>query len=122
MIKFVIDEDMPRSTARVLRANGFDALDIRDYGLRGKKDDEIFLFAQENNATLLTGDLGFGNLLHFPVRSHSGIVITHFPDQISTVELNNQIIKALLNLTEDDFKGNLIIIEPGKIRIRRKST
>jgi hypothetical protein len=35
-------------------------------------------------------------------------------------ELNNQIIKAFKTLTEIDFKGNLIILEPGKIRIRRK--
>jgi len=121
MLKFVIDEDMPRSTARVLKANGFEALDVRDYGLRGKNDEEIFAFAQENNAALMTGDLGFGNLLHFPVGSHSGIVIAHFPNEMSSSELNNQILKAFMNLTEDDFKGNLIIIEPGKLRIRRKS-
>ena len=69
----------------------------------------------------MTGDLGFGNLLHFPVGSHSGIVITHFPNEMSPTELNNQIVKAFMNLTEDDFKGNLVIIEPGKLRIRRKS-
>ncbi|HCX90434.1 MAG: hypothetical protein COW04_00185 [Deltaproteobacteria bacterium CG12_big_fil_rev_8_21_14_0_65_43_10] len=120
MIKFVIDEDMPRSTARVLKANGFDSLDVRDYGLRGKDDEEVFEFAQRNNAILLTGDWGFGNLLHFPVGSHLGIVIAHFPNEISSAELNNQILKAFRNLTEGDFKGNLIILEPGKLRIRRK--
>jgi len=41
MIKFVIDEDMPRSTARALAERGFECLDIRDYGLRGKSDKEI---------------------------------------------------------------------------------
>jgi len=121
MLKFVIDEDMPRSTARVLKANGIDTLDVRDYGLRGKNDEEIFTFAQENNAILLTGDLGFGNLLHFPVGSHAGIVIAHYPNETISTELNNQILKAFMNLTEDDFKGNLIILEPGKLRIRRKS-
>ena len=103
MLKFVIDEDMPRSTARVLKANNFDALDVRDYGLRGKDDYEIFGFAQENKAILLTGDLGFGNLLHFPLGSHSGIVIAHFPNELSTSELNNQILKAFKNLEESDF-------------------
>jgi predicted nuclease of predicted toxin-antitoxin system len=119
MLKFVIDEDMPRSTARVLKANNFDALDVRDYGLRGKDDYEIFGFAQENKAILLTGDLGFGNLLHFPLGSHSGIVIAHFPNELSTSELNNQILKAFKNLEENDFQGNLIILEPDKLRIRR---
>jgi len=119
MLKFVIDEDMPRSTARVLKANNFDALDVRDYGLRGKDDYEIFGFAQENKAILLTGDLGFGNLLHFPLGSHSGIVIAHFPNELSTSELNNQTLKAFKNLEENDFQGNLIILEPDKLRIRR---
>jgi hypothetical protein len=42
------------------------------------------------------------------------------PNEISTSELNNQIIKAFDTLTEKDFDRNLIILEPGKIRIRRK--
>ncbi len=120
MLKFVIDEDMPRSTAKVLKGKGYEALDVRDCGLRGKSDDEVFNFAQKEKAVILTGDLGFGNLLHFPVGSHSGIVIAHFPNEISTPELNTQVIKAFDNLTEVDFNGSLIIIEPGKIRIRKK--
>ena len=119
MPKFVIDEDMPRSTAKLLLSNGFEALDVRDYGLRGKDDEKIFEFAQTNRAVLLSGDLGFGNLLHFPVGIHSGIFITHFPNEITSSELNNQIIKTVLSLEEDDFSGNLIILEPGKLRIRR---
>jgi hypothetical protein len=35
MPKFVIDEDMPRSTAKVLKSRGYEVLDVRDYGLRG---------------------------------------------------------------------------------------
>jgi predicted nuclease of predicted toxin-antitoxin system len=66
MIKFVIDEDMPRSTARALAERGFECLDIRDYGLRGKSDKEIFEFAQREKAILLTGDMGFSNIL-FPL-------------------------------------------------------
>jgi predicted nuclease of predicted toxin-antitoxin system len=37
-VKFVIDEDLPRSTAKILRANGFEVYDIRDHGLRGRED------------------------------------------------------------------------------------
>ncbi|MBI3813176.1 MAG: DUF5615 family PIN-like protein [Nitrospinae bacterium] len=119
MLKFIIDEDMPRSTATVLRNRGFEVLDVRDCGLRGKSDDDIFRFAQQVGAIILTGDMGFGNLLHFPIGSHVGIVIAHYPNEISVSELNNQIIKAFNNLTETDFNGNLIILEPGKIRVRR---
>jgi predicted nuclease of predicted toxin-antitoxin system len=120
MLKFLIDEDIPRSTAKVLRDRGHKVLDVRDCGLRGEADEEVFKFAQKEKAVILTGDLGFGNLLHFPVGRHSGIVIAHFSSEISTSELNKQIIKAFDTLTEKDFNRNLIILEPGKIRIRRK--
>lgn len=119
MLKFLIDEDMPRSTAKAIRDKGYEAIDVRDCGLRGSSDDEIFRFAQEGKAIILTGDFGFGNVLKYPVGSYQGVVIVHFPNEISVLELNHQIIKAFNNLSEKDFAKNLIIIEPHKIRIRR---
>ena len=88
--------------------------------MRGKSDNEIYEFAQKEKATILTADVGFSNILHFPVGRHSGIVIAHFPNEISTPELNRRIIEALGKLSVADFMGSLIIIEPGKIRIRRE--
>jgi len=44
---FVIDEDLPRSTAKILRAKGFEVYDIRDHGLRGQADEEILPFATQ---------------------------------------------------------------------------
>jgi predicted nuclease of predicted toxin-antitoxin system len=120
MPKFVIDEDMPRSTGAALKKHGYDVKDIRDYGLRGAEDEEIYEFAQREGAVILTGDRGFGNILRFPLGSHSGIIIAHFPNEMSTMEINHQLLERFKNLTEDDYKGNLIVIEPQKIRIRRK--
>ncbi len=111
---------MPRSTSIVIKNKGYEALDVRDCGLKGSSDDEIFRFAQQEKAVILTGDFGFGNTLKYPTGSHFGIVIVHFPNETSTQELNNQIVKAFDNLNETDFIQNLIIIEPHKIRIRRK--
>ncbi|HDY69043.1 MAG: DUF5615 family PIN-like protein [Candidatus Scalindua sediminis] len=123
MPKFVIDEDMPRSTGQILQTKGYTAMDIRDHGLCGAEDEEIYKFAQEEKAVLLTGDKGFGNLLKFPLGSHCGILIARFPDEISTVELNRQLLSDIATLKEDDFFGNLIILAPGRIRIKRvKST
>jgi predicted nuclease of predicted toxin-antitoxin system len=120
MLKFVIDEDMPRSTGRILKQQGYEVKDIRDYGLRGAEDEEIYEFAQREQALILTGDRGFGNILRFPVGKHFGIVVAHFPNEMPTTEINRDLIERFEYLSEDDFRGNLIIIEPGKIRIRRK--
>jgi len=44
MPKFLVDEDMPRSTAKVLRDKGYEALDVCDCGLRGKSDSEYVYY------------------------------------------------------------------------------
>lgn len=119
MPKFVVDEDMPRSTFEALKGCGYEAKDIRDYGLRGAEDEEIYQFAQNDQAVLITGDMGFGNILHFPIGCHFGIVIVHFPNVMTPNEINRQLVERFTEFTEDDFKGNLIIIEPGKVRIRK---
>jgi len=120
MPKFVIDEDMPRSTAKHLDELGYDAKDVRDVGLRGAKDDAVFAFAQSNEAVLITGDLGFGNILRFPIGSHCGIVIAHFPNEVSTHEINRELEIRLSEIEESSLNGSLIILEPGKVRIRKK--
>ncbi len=120
MPRFVIDENMPRSTEAILKKHGHDVQDIRDYGLRGAEDEGIYKFAQREKAAILTGDRGFSNILRFPLGNHFGIVIAHFPNEMSTTEINRQLLERFKDLSEGDFKGNLIIIEPWKIRIRRK--
>jgi predicted nuclease of predicted toxin-antitoxin system len=119
LAKFVIDEDIARSTGNLLADAGHEIIDIRDQGLRGAEDERIFRFAQSKKAILLTGDIGFGNLIKFPPGSHHGILIVHFPNELPVLEINRQILLALSQLKNIDLSRNLTIIEPGKIRIRR---
>jgi hypothetical protein len=44
----------------------------------------------------------------------------HFPNEMPTIEVNRHLLQRFDDLLEDDFKGNLIIMEPRKIRIKRK--
>ena len=117
---FVIDEDMPRSTGKILAQHGYEVKDIRDFGLRGSSDEVIFKFAQREKAIILTGDKGFGNIKHIPVGTHYGIVLTRFPNDMPPNEINRHLIEKLGKLTEEDFSGNLIIIDSEKIRIRNR--
>jgi predicted nuclease of predicted toxin-antitoxin system len=87
--------------------------------LRGRKDAEVFRFAQQERAVLLTADLGFANILHFPPGTHTGIVVAHFPNEVPVAVVNDGIARALRGLAEADLRGNLVMIEPGKVRIRR---
>jgi len=40
-IKFLLDADMPRSSAEVIRSLGYEVEDVRDIGLGAAKDREI---------------------------------------------------------------------------------
>jgi predicted nuclease of predicted toxin-antitoxin system len=119
MIRFLIDEDMPRSTAKLLRQAGFECLDVRDTELRGGKDDAIYQRAQKEDWFIISGDLGFPNSLRYPLGSHKGIVIARVPNEIPTDKLNQILIETITNIRED-IPGNLTIIEPEKVRIRRR--
>ena len=118
-MKGVIDEDLPRSFGTVIKSLGFEVFDVRDIGLRGKSDEDIFNFAGENKAVLFSADLGFSNVLSFPLGSHNGIVVLRFPNEMSTDTTNETSKKLLSKFSKEDFNGNLIIISPRGIRIRR---
>jgi len=69
-----VDEDLPRSLARRLRGAGLDAVDVRDVGLRGCTDEEVLEFAVRESRVVVTADIGFGNILRFPLGEHAGIL------------------------------------------------
>ena len=100
---------------------GFETLDVRNVGLRGRSDDEIFAFAQREQAVIVTGDMGFGNILRYPLGSHAGIIVVHYPNEVPASEINNKIREACSSLSEDEIKGSLLIFEPGRIRRKRLS-
>jgi len=118
-MKAIIDEDLPRRLGENLRKLGWEIKDIRDTELRGRSDKEIIGFAKECKAVLFSSDKDFANILKYPPKEYYGILILNFPNEVSTKFLITEIKKALIKIPFKDFKGKLIIIEPGKIRIRK---
>jgi predicted nuclease of predicted toxin-antitoxin system len=116
-LRFLVDEDVPRSTARVLRDAGFDAVDVRDVGLRGKSDQLIFEYAQREDRLLITCDLGFSNIVNFPPSSSIGLVVVRVPDSETIATFNREVLKAVKEVGEE-MRHRLAIIEIGKVRLR----
>lgn len=119
MARFLVDEDLPRSLATRLRADGTFAEDVRDVGLRGLADDHVLAHAVVHGLTLLIGDLDFANLLRFPLGSHPGIVVARLPHQWPAARRTQIIAEAVRDLPDDVGRGCLVIVEPGRIRLRR---
>lgn len=119
MSRCLVDEALPRTLAKLLQEAGIQAVDVRDVGLAGKSDDEVFSHAQAHGLALVTLDLDFSNILKFPLESHGGIFVARFPDRISKATLLKSIVEAIRSVPDEDIPHTLFIIEPGSIRIRR---
>ncbi len=117
--RFLIDEDVSRSTTRVLRDAGYAVEDVRDIGLRAHSDQDVFLYAQQQGAILVSADKGFANIFRFPVGSHHGIIVIRVPDELPTSVVNRELLRTLQALVGEDLTGALLIIEIGRVRIRR---
>ncbi|MDO8655326.1 MAG: DUF5615 family PIN-like protein [bacterium] len=115
----VVDEDLPRIIDKVLEELGWEVFDVRDVGLRGKLDSEIIRFAKKSKAVLFTGDWGFADILIYPPEQYHGIVMLNFPNEFSTIVIAEETRKSLKKLQGESLSQKLIIIEPGKIRIRK---
>lgn len=120
-MRFLIDEDLPRSVGDLIRRHGHEATDIRDIGLRGAKDSQIAAYARENKLCLITGDFDFSDIRNYPPSQYSGIVVIgNIPDD-TTASLILNLIDGFLVQHElvSELPGKLAIIEPGRIRIRK---
>ena len=118
-MRFLVDEDLPRSLAGELRAAGVDAADVRDVGLRGRTDEEVLAYAAGDGRAVLTADVGFGNILRFPLGQHAGIVLARFPNEIPVRDLNRILVEAIAGLRREDITGNVITVTERRVRIRR---
>ncbi len=54
-MRFLIDEDLPRSIKDLLERYGHEAFDVRVTGFRGSKDRQIAALAQRKGLCLVTG-------------------------------------------------------------------
>jgi predicted nuclease of predicted toxin-antitoxin system len=116
--RFLIDEDLPRSLAAALEAAGMEAVHVVDAGLRGSPDAAVFEEAVRAGRSLITADLDFANVLRFPPGGHEGIVVVRYPNETTVAALNFAIVASLASVSEDELHGAVVVLEPGRVRIR----
>ena len=115
---FLVDENTSRTLASTLRTEGYSAEHVYEAGLRGDSDLDVFASAQAHGQTIISGDLDFANIVQYSP-PHFGIIILRLPNKTPTADLIQEVQNALNALAEQSFVDTLIIVELGRVRVRR---
>lgn len=118
-MKFLLDADVPRSSAVVLRKLRHRVFDVRDVGLGGVSDKEVVEYAKGNDLILVTRDVEFASVLRYPVGSHVGVVVLRLPFDFTSDQINSVLNDFIRSVRVEDLKNNVTIVELGRYRIRR---
>ena len=119
-MKVFANENLFEPIIDYLRYLGNDVLSIRDSGLSGISDDEVYEKACKENRVIITMDKDFTRIFRFPPERCGGIVVAKLykrpvDETLTIFRKYYQSIKA------EDVKGNLVIITPEGVRIRRST-
>lgn len=100
-----------------LRAQGHRVISVREEGLSGISDDEIYRRAVAENLIILTMDKDFTRTLRFPAENCGGIVVIKLYRR-TVEETTSLFIKHFNTLSAELIARRLVIIIPEKVRIR----
>lgn len=116
--RFLVDENLPRSLVADLEQQGYVAEHVYDLQMGGAKDPAVYAYAQTKKAILLTGDKDFSNVLVYSP-PHAGIIIVEIPDTLPPDARKRAILRELATLDNQLLEDALVIIEVGRVRVRR---
>jgi predicted nuclease of predicted toxin-antitoxin system len=114
-MRFLADENVSRLVIERLRAGGFEVMSIGE--ARSGTPDKIVLDAADaEGCILITEDRDFGELVIRQRHGVRGMILLEL-DRLSNAAEADAVIEVVCTHADKLF-GNLVVIEPGRIRIR----
>jgi predicted nuclease of predicted toxin-antitoxin system len=116
-VKFKLEENMPTDLATHLRDAGHDVSDVTEEGLAGEEDPPVLSAATAEKRVLLTFDLDFADVRHYPPGTHGGIVVFRLPDQ-RWKTLQGPVTRLLDEGKLDNLENGLAIVDETRVRYK----
>jgi predicted nuclease of predicted toxin-antitoxin system len=112
---FLADENVSRLVIDRLRSGGHDVVSIAETRA-GAPDKDILDAAEADGRILITEDRDFGELVIRQRLGVGGVVLLEL-DRLSNAR-EADTVAEIVSAQAERLVGNLIVIEPGRIRIR----
>lgn len=102
---------MPRSLAPQIAALGFTVEDVRDIGLGGKPDSDVYVAAVSSDGIIITRDRGFSIVKSWPEDFTAGVIFINLPDDTPASNINEKILELLAQRLPESLLGALTTVE-----------
>ncbi len=116
-MKFKLDENLPSEINGILKNAGYQTSTVLDQKMGGKADSHVISICQKEERALVTLDWDFADIRHYPPSKHMGIIVLKTSNQ-SKANLIKLAGTLLPILKAEPLKGQLLIVEISRIRIR----
>ncbi|MEK9136305.1 MAG: DUF5615 family PIN-like protein [Bacteroidota bacterium] len=116
-MRFLVDNAVSPFVSAGLNAEGHDAIHVREIGLSGAPDEEIFTFASNEDRIIISADTDFGALLALRETSKPSFVLFRQMDKRPAKQLHF-LLSHLSTLEADLTSGCIVVCEDERIRIR----
>ncbi len=115
-----LDENIDVRLTALLKEADHKAITVQEQGLRGIADRKLYELRKAEGYILVTLDLDFSNLLHFPPEGTPGLVVLRGPNQLFVTM--RVLIETLIDaLVKESPTNKLWIVEPGRLRIHEET-
>ena len=116
-MKFLADMGIAQSTVRWLRELGYDAVHLREQGLKRLSDEKIVAKAKAEQRVILTCDLDFGALLAASKDPFPSVIIFRLENE-KPDNINRRLGIVFGSTMAALEKGAIVLVEQNRHRIR----
>ena len=114
-MRFLADENVSRFVVERLRAAGFDVASVRETR-PGASDKDVLDEADSRDRVLITEDRDFGELVVRQRLKVRGVILLELDRLPNAAEA--ELVAEIVRVHAKKLTGNLLVVEPTRVRIR----